>query len=261
MKGPFFGLLSLLLFTLPIHAVRGETITIGVAASSIDAVRKITRSFEIENRGSNVRISFAASSAIARQIEAGAPLSLFLSANVSWMEYLAARNLLISDSRINLLANTLVVISPKSELRQFKFNGGQRIGVWLAGTRFALADPAHVPAGIYGKAALIKLGEWASLKSRLVLGANVRDVLTLVERGEVGAGLTYLTDAQASDGAKVLATIDTDSHPQVLYPAALIAGHDTLLARKYINYLQSTAAGDIFRAHGFTHLPVVRTDR
>lgn len=261
MRGTLFGFLLLLLVTLPFYPARGETITIGVAASAIDAVRRISRSFELENKGSSVRISFAASSAIARQIEAGAPISVFLSANVSWMKYLAARNLLIAGSRIILLANTLVLIAPNSETRQFNFTGGPALGEWLAGNRFALADPSHVPAGSYGKAALINLGQWASLQNRLVLGANVRDVLTLVERGEVGAGLTYLSDAQASTRAKILATINPNSHPPVLYPAALIAGHGTPLARKYINYLQSDAAGEVFAAHGFTHLPAARTDR
>lgn len=258
---PVLGFLILLLLALQAHAVRGETITVGVAASSIDAVRQISRAFESENRNSTVRISFAASSTIARQIEAGAPISVFISANVSWMDYLATGGFLVADSRQNLLANRLVLIVPKSEMRQFKFKGRQRIGEWLADSRFALADPAHVPAGIYGKAALVRLGEWESLKGHLVLGANVRDVLTLVERGEVGAGLTYLSDARATGRTRILANIDADTHPPVLYPTALITGHDTPLARKYFSYLHGAAAGDIFKAHGFTHLPATRTDR
>lgn len=261
MRGTLGGLLLFLLIALPFNTPRSETITIGVAASAIDAIRKISRRFELGNKGSSIRISFAASSAIARQIEFGAPISLFLSANVPWMNYLAARDFLVADSRLDLLANTLVLISPKSDTRKFKFDGRQNIRDWLGNQWFALANPSHVPAGIYGKAALIRLREWDSLKNRMVFGANVRDVLTLIERGEAGAGLTYLTDAKVSEGVKILATIDSDTHPPVRYPAALIAGHDTPLARKYINYLQGEAAGDIFRAQGFTHLPGARTNR
>jgi molybdate transport system substrate-binding protein len=263
MSGRIYRLLLVIAAALLPHPALAEKITLGVAASTVDAVRQVVARFMDETaiEEDSIRISVAASSAIARQIEAGAPIALFLSANASWVDYLAQRGYLAPESRIELLGNRLTIVSPRAGAQPLPQRQSENLSTWLGEQRFALADPSHVPAGMYGKAALISRGEWDGLKNKLVLGASVRDVLMMVARGDVGAGLVYHTDALISDDVHIITAIDPKSHPPVRYTLALISRHDTSLARRFHNFLRSSTAGDIFRRYGFIHTSNTRPGR
>jgi molybdate transport system substrate-binding protein len=203
---------------------------------------------------SRAAISYAASSALARQIEAGAPAQVFISADLDWMDYLAQRNLIRADSRRNLLGNKLVLIAPAGSRVQATVKAGIPLPALLgANGRLALGDPAHVPAGKYAKAALEKLGAWDGVASRLAPAENVRAALAFVARGEAPLGIVYATDAAAEPKVRVVDVFPDGLHPPVVYPAAL-----TVLARapaaEYLAFLRSNTARRIFEKHGFTPL-------
>jgi len=189
------------------------------------------------------RLSFAASSALARQVEGGAPADLYLSADEEWMDRLAGEGLLREGSRADLLTNDLVLITPR---------GAPAAGLdALASGRVALADPDAVPAGRYARAALESLGLWERVKGRIVPAENVRAALALVERGEVPLGIVYATDAQASQGVTVAYRFPPESHPPIRYPVAVLAAsrhHDTSVFQAF---LASEEAQRIFERHGF----------
>lgn len=188
-------------------------------------------------------LSFAASSALARQVEQGAPADLFVSADEEWMDVLADRGLLRSDSRFDLLANRLVVITQK--------DGAAASLADIGDGRLALADPAAVPAGKYARAALESLGQWRAVEPQVVPAENVRAALALVERGEAVLGIVYATDAMASDAVKVLETLPASSHPPIRYPVATIGASRHPEAEAFRAFLASAEAQRIFVRHGF----------
>ena len=189
-------------------------------------------------------LSFAATSALARQVERGAPADLFIAADEDWMDVLEEARLLAEGSRANLLANRLVIVAPRGEQTA--------AGDPLRGEgRIAIADPEAVPAGRYAKAALQHLGGWEEVESRVIPAENVRAALALVERGEVDRGIVYATDALASDQAVVLFRFPENSHPPIRYPAALLAASDNPEAARFLGFLRSEEARAIFRRHGF----------
>lgn len=194
-------------------------------------------------------ISFAASSALARQIESGADADLFISADEQWMDSVEKAGRLTPGSRHDLVGNSLVLIGP---------SGSKPIALEVApmmtalgGGRLAMADPDSVPAGRYGKAALQSLGLWPALESRLARAENVRAALALVERGEAPLGIVYATDAKASNKAQPVAVIPVDSHPAIVYPMALLS-NASADAKDFADFLLSPRGQAIFAAHGFT---------
>jgi molybdate transport system substrate-binding protein len=196
-------------------------------------------------------LSFAASSALARQIAAGAPADLFLSADEAWMDDLARRGLLRANTRAAFLTNRLVLIAPASSKTRLKI--GQRFALRqaLGSGRLALADPQAVPAGRYARAALTRLGVWQGVAGRLAPSENVRAALTLVERGETPLGIVYATDARASSKVRVVDTFSATSHPPITYPMALIRKSGHRDAEPFRRFLLSREGKAIFARHGF----------
>lgn len=204
--------------------------------------------------GKTAVISYAASSALARQIEQGAPAQIFISADLDWMEYLAQRNLIKPESRSNLLSNRIVLIAPKASSATARIEPGFPLAALLGGGRLAMADVRAVPAGKYGKAALETLGVWDTVANRVVQAENVRVALILVARGEAPLGIVYRTDAAADPSVKVIGTFPEESHPPILYPVALTAGAAHPDAAPFLAYIKSAAARPLFAASGFSIL-------
>ena len=196
-------------------------------------------------------ISFAASSALARQIEAGAPADLFVSADEEWMDALAAKRLIAPGARADLVGNRLVVVEPAARRSVVPLNGA-RLARLLSAGPVAMADPDSVPAGKYGKAALTKLGAWDAVAPHVVRAENVRAALALVERGAAAFGIVYLTDAKASSKVRVAGVFPTASHPPIVYPIARLATSTGTEAEAFRRFLLSSRGRAIFAQFGFT---------
>jgi molybdate transport system substrate-binding protein len=224
------------------------TLTVSAAASLRDALVEI----ETDYKQSHGKIAFAnnfgPSGTLAAQIDQGAPVDVFISAAAKPMDELAAKGLIVTGTRRNLLRNTLVLIAPlDSKLHDFQGLRDKSIRV------IALGDPVSVPAGEYGKQSLLSLHLWDQLQAKLVLGKDVRQVLTYVETGNADAGLTYATDALTSTKVHVIATAPDSSHDPIVYPAAVVKGsRNETAARAFIDYLASPAVQATFRKRGFT---------
>ena len=228
-----------------------DEITVFAAASLKGALDKAAAGFEAAT-GNHATLAFAGSSALARQIEQGAPANIFISANPGWMDRLEEGGLIATGSRTDLLGNRLVLIAPQGEQTPVAESIPAFLGQGDGRIAMALVDA--VPAGIYGKAALESLGLWQSVSPRVVQADNVRAALALVALGEAPLGIVYATDAAAEPRVAALATFPEDSHPPIRYPAAAIAGRESPAAAEFLTYLRSEAAGTIFIAAGFTVL-------
>jgi len=200
--------------------------------------------------GVKFRVSYAASSALARQIESGAPAHIFLSADLDWMDYLADKKLIRINSRVNLLGNRLVLIAPKSGTTTLAIGPGFALAGALGSDRLALADPAAVPAGKYARAALTALGVWDSVAGKIAAAENVRAALLLVSRGEAPFGIVYHTDAVADRGVRIVDTFPETTHAPIIYPAALTP-HAPPAASRLLEFLKSDAAWAAFAKQGF----------
>lgn len=196
-------------------------------------------------------LSFAASSALARQIESGAPADLFISADEPWMDDVAKKGLLAPKSRISFLANRLVLVAPVASRAHLAIRPGFPLARALGNGRLAMADPDAVPAGKYGKAALEKLGVWQGVSAKIANAENVRAALALVERGEAPLGIVYATDAKASARVKVIGTFPANSHPPITYPIARLKTATSKNAEAFRRFLTSPAGKRIFARHGF----------
>src|SRR5205823_3284636 len=185
------------------------------AASLKNVLDAINDAWRRETR-KHATIAYAASSTLAKQIENGAPADLFISADRDWMDYLEQRKLIEPKSRTDLLGNRLVLIAPKDSRADFVIRPGFDIAGTLGGGRLAMADPAAVPAGFYGKAALETLGVWSSIANRIAAAENVRAALLLVARGEAPLGIVYQTDAAAEPGVRIVAAFPADTHPPIV---------------------------------------------
>ncbi len=227
-------------------AANAQDLLVYAAASLTDALTEVAKQV-----GQPARFSFAASSTLARQIENGAPADIFASADEEWADYLATRNLLVANSRIPLLSNRLVLIVPADRKRDATLAKGMDFVALLGGGRLAVGDPAHVPAGRYARQSLEWLGAWSATEPRLARAESVRAAMALVERGEAPFGIAYATDAAANPRVAVAATFPAESHAQISYPFAILAGHDRPATRAFLAGLQSPAAKAVFRRHGF----------
>jgi molybdate transport system substrate-binding protein len=242
------GFVLFALSAIPVAAT--ATVTVFAAASLKEALDEQARQFEARG-GDKVVVSYGASNALARQIEAGAPADLFISADRDWMDYLDQRRLLLANTRVSLLTNTLVLIAPAASNVALKIGAGFGLASALGGGRLAMANPESVPAGKYGRTALEALGVWASVERQIARTENVRAALALVARGEAPLGIVYGTDALAEKGVRVVDTFPSRTHPRILYPAAVLATSHAPAARSMLDYLHSPAAASIWQKYGF----------
>lgn len=250
-KGPRMRLVLLLCLLLTPIAARAQGVTIFAAASLTDAMKDIAVAWTKAGH-KPLRLSFGASSSLARQIEQGAPAHVFASADLKWMDYLADKGLIAADTRRNLLGNTLVLIVPADRPRTIAITAGLDLPALLgANGRIATGDPAHVPVGLYAREALTTLGLWNAAMPRLARTEDVRAALLLVERGEAPAGIVYATDAAASKGVTIAGTFPPDSHQAITYPFAVTKAGDTPEARSVMTYLAGPEARALFSQRGF----------
>jgi len=227
-----------------------DDITVFAASSMTNAMAEIEQGFETET-GHDLSVSLAGSSALARQIQQGAPADVFISANPGWMDALEADGLLAPDTRFDLLGNRIVLIAHDSPAQPVKITPDLDLASLLAGGKLAMASVDAVPAGIYGKAALEHLDLWNSVAPQVVQTKNVRAALALVALGEAPFGIVYATDAAADNRVRVVGEFPQDSHPPIVYPAAGIAGRDSKAAADFITFLQSPKARAAFARQGF----------
>ena len=223
------------------------------AASLKESLDEATAAYQ-RTSGTAVRVSYAASSALARQIEQGAPADVFVSADLDWMDYLQQRQLIDPTTRRNLLGNTLVLVAPaRGDTKAVSLRPGVDLLPLLGKKgRLALALTASVPAGKYAKASFTSLGVWKSLEPRVAEAENVRAALMLVARGEAPLGVVYASDARAEPAVRVVATFPATSHRPIVYPVARLSTSSTPQANAFIQWLATPAAQSIFRKHGFT---------
>ncbi|MDF7650655.1 molybdate ABC transporter substrate-binding protein [Erwiniaceae bacterium L1_54_3] len=234
------------------HAVAAEKITVFAAASLTNAMQDIATQYQ-KKSGVEVVSSFASSSTLARQIEQGAPADLFISADQQWMDYAVDKKSVVENTRYTLLGNDLVLIAPKSDsAKAVTINAQTDWKSLLKGERLAVGDPDHVPAGIYAKEALQKLGAWDTVSPLLAPANNVRAALALVERNESPYGIVYGSDAVASDKVQVVGHFPADSHKPVEYPMAVVKEHQNATVNAFYSYLQGPDAAAVFKQYGFT---------
>lgn len=232
----------------------GDRLIVFGAASLTEALNDVGKAYAQTGKPAPT-FSFAASSALAHQVENGAPAALFISADEEWMDYLERRHLLVAGTRASLLGNTLVLIAPADHPLKTVIAPNFDLAGALGAGKLAMADPDNVPAGIYGKHALESLGVWEAVSRKVVRGENVRAALAFVERGEATAGIVYGSDASLTPKVTVVGTFPAATHPVISYPMALLAGHDTPAARDFAKFLTSDAAHAIFVRYGFTLTP------
>ena len=227
-------------------------LTVFAAASLKESLDEAAAAYQ-QASGHELRVSYAGSSALARQVEQGAPADAFISADLDWMDYLDKRGLIDPATRNNLLGNTLVLIAPASSRQSpIVLQPGVDLLPALGSGRIALALTSSVPAGKYAKSAFETLGIWNALQPRVAEAENVRAALLLVARGETPLGVVYGSDARADARVKVLATFPANTHPAIVYPIAKIKASRHPDAAGFIAWLQGDAASAIFRKHGFS---------
>ena len=237
------------------HAGEDGDLTVFAAASAGESLTIIAKAYE-KLHGGHVVVSAAASSILARQIEHGAPADLFLSADEGWMDYLAAKQAIKPETRRDLLGNSLVLVAPAGSTTAVTVAAGFDIAGAFTG-RFAIGDPASVPAGIYARQAFEHLGWWTALTPRLAPAADVRAALRLVEIGEAGLGVVYNSDVIGATKVVVVATIPSALHAPIRYPLALTATAKPRAA-ELLAYITGVEAASVFSAHGLTVLyPVI----
>lgn len=228
-------------------------IVVFAAASLKNALDAVAGEWKAAS-GNEVVISYAASSALARQIEQGAPADLFVSADLDWMAYLSGKSLTKKDTEVRLLGNRIVLVAPKDSRAEANLAAGFDLAGLLGDGRLAMANVESVPAGKYGKASLEALGMWDGVKDRLAQAENIRAALALVSTGEAPFGIVYATDAAADRGVRIVAAFPDDSHPPIVYPAAVLAASDTAAAADFLSFMQSDKARGLFEAQGFAVL-------
>ncbi len=233
----------------PPPAGEAKPLIVFAAASLTNALQDIGALWTAGGHG-KVVFSFASSSTLAQQIERGAPAGVFVSADEKWMDDLVAHHGVVAGTRQDLLGNSLVLVEPKATLKDVKLAQGVSLDPVLGKTgRLAVGDPAHVPAGIYARQALQKLGMWAGLQARLAPADSVRSALRLVEVGEAPAGIVYATDVKVSPALGVAGVFPDSSHDPIRYPAAVVA--DTPEAHAFLAFLSTQPAQDVFLHYGF----------
>ncbi|MDB5577262.1 MAG: molybdenum transporter substrate-binding protein [Bradyrhizobium sp.] len=250
----YFLALSILLGSNRAPAIAQEkSLTVFAAASMKNALDDISAAYTAKS-GVRIVVSYAASSALAKQIEQGAPADIFASADTDWMDYAAGKKTINEPTRVNLLGNSLVLIAPKdSRTDNVTIGPGFDLSKLAGDGKIATGDVKSVPVGKYAKASLEKLGAWAAAEPKFAMAESVRAALALVARGEAPLGIVYSTDAKVEPGVKVVGTFPADSHPAIIYPVAA-TGTAKPEAADYLAFLRSSAAKAIFEKYGFTFL-------
>ncbi len=236
-----------------VQTAHAQDVVVFAAASLTNALDEAARLFE-QQGGAHAKISFAASSTLAKQIGNDAPADIFISADLDWMNYLEQRHLIQPATRRDLLGNRLVLIAPADSDVHVEIKPGFDLAALLNGGHLAMADTDSVPAGKYGKAALEKLGVWNSVRSAVAPAENVRAALLFVSRREAPLGIVYATDAAADARVKIVGLFPEDTHPPIVYPAALTADSKNPNAARLLDFLSSPTAKPIFEKAGFTAL-------
>ncbi|QIA65538.1 molybdate ABC transporter substrate-binding protein [Vibrio astriarenae] len=244
-------LLVCLSLLVSIPAIAQQSVTVFAAASMTDALDVIATEFE-QQTGVTVKRSYASSSVLARQIAQGAPADIYISANERWMDYLLEQKAVVAGSVVSLVENQLVLVMPyRGESQEIDIDSASTILKLLQGTRLAVGDPKHVPAGIYTQQAFESLGMWNDLQSHLARANNVRSALLWVERGEANAGVVYKTDAMVSDKVAIIGQFPEASHEAIRYPIAKVVGRDSDAAESFYQYLISSEAKKVMAQYGF----------
>jgi molybdate transport system substrate-binding protein len=246
-------LLSLLLAfvltaSVALPAAAQNTLTIFAAASLKNALDDASAAYAKDTGAPPAKISYAASSALARQIEQGAPADLFISADSGWMDYLAKKNLIRKGTRVDLFTNHLALVAPKDSTVKLDIRRGFPLAAALGQGRLAMAGPA-VPAGKYGEASLTALGVWDSVKDRTARGENVRATLQFVARGEAPLGIVYDTDALSEPQVRIVALFPDSSHPKIVYPGAAITANPQ--AKAFLDWLHGPKGAAAVKKYGF----------
>jgi molybdate transport system substrate-binding protein len=230
-----------------------RSLTVFAAASMKNALDDIDAAYSAKT-GVKIVASYAASSALAKQIEAGAPADVFVSADTDWMDYAIAKKAIKEPTRVNLLGNSIVLIAPKdSEVDKVSIGHGFDLGKLAGDGKIATGDVKSVPVGKYARAALEKLGAWAAAEPKFAMADSVRAALTLVARDEAALGIVYATDARVEPGVKIVGTFPADSHPAIIYPVAATTAARAETA-DYLAFLRSSVAKTILEKYGFTFL-------
>jgi molybdate transport system substrate-binding protein len=246
----FLALVLLLGLAAPARA-QARPVVVFAAASLKDALDEIAAGWR--RSGNAVAISYAASSALARQIGAGAPADIFISADAEWMDWAVARNLVQADTRRDLAGNRLVLVAPADSKATVEIAPGFDLAGALGSGRLAMADAGAVPAGRYARATLTALGAWSSVEARVAQAENVRAALLLVARGEAPLGIVYASDAVAERRVRTVAMFPPHTHPPIVYPAAATATASPAAAR-FMVALQTAEARAVLQRWGFTPL-------
>lgn len=253
-KALAFAALALVAATAAVTpATAQEKVTVFAAASMKNALDNANKAWATES-SKEATVSYAASSALAKQIESGAPADIFISADLDWMKYLSDKKLVKEDTKSNWLGNRIVLVASKENAKPVDIKQGFDLSGLLAGGKLAMGAPDSVPAGKYGKAALETLGTWASVEKSVAGAESVRAALALVSRGEAPYGIVYATDAAADPGVAVVGTFPADSHPAIIYPIAILSESKATDAKAYLDYLTSAKAAPFFEKEGFTVL-------
>jgi molybdate transport system substrate-binding protein len=233
---------------------QAKDLVIFAAASLKNALDEAAAAWSKETGKPAPRISYAASGALAKQLEQGAPADLFLSADLDWMDYAAGKKLIRPESRVTLLGNRIALIAPLASTAAVTLGASVDLTAALGSGRLATANVESVPAGKYGKAALEKLGGWDKVKHRVAQADNARAALLLVSRAEAPLGIVYITDAAADPKVRVLAVFPEDSHPPILYPVAVTTDSMHPDAQGFLSYLRGAGPRRAFEKQGFTVL-------
>ena len=229
---------------------QADTVTVFAAASLKEALDAQARAFESAS-GHRLAIAYAASNALARQIEAGAPAEVFISADLDWVDYVESRDLVVRGSCANLLRNDLVLIAPAASPSTLKIAPGFALAAAIGEGKLAMANPDAVPAGKYGKAALEALGAWSTAAPKIARAENVRAALALVARGEAPLGIVYRTDALAEKGVRIVDTFPAWTHPAIVYPLVVLKAAKGRPARDFADFLAAPAARATWERYGF----------
>jgi molybdate transport system substrate-binding protein len=246
-----FGLV--LAFGPSLAAADPKPVTVFAAASLKNALDDVGKAYAAKT-GAPVRFSYAASSALARQVESGAPTDVFVSADSDWMNYVDQKHLIVAASRRDVLTNHLALIAPATSSVKLKIARGMPLAKALGDGRLSVAGP-EVPAGKYAKASLTALGVWPSVQDHLAQADNVRGALAFVARGEAPLGIVYDTDAKVEPKVKIVGLLPDDSHPPIVYPAALVAGAGNPQGgAAFLGFLQGPEAAKVFQGYGFVVL-------
>lgn len=237
----------------PPALAQDKGLTVFAAASMKNALDDIDAAYTAKT-GVKIIASYAASSALAKQIEQGAPADVFLSADTDWMDYEIRKKNIDDTTRVNLLGNSIVLIAPKdSRIDKVSIGQGFDLAKLAADGKIATADVKYVPVGKYAKASLEKLGAWTAAEPKFAMTENVRAALALVARGEAVLGIVYATDARAEPGVRIVGAFPADSHPPIIYPVAATATAKPEAAA-YLAFLCTSTAKHIFEKYGFTFL-------